>query len=141
MPPMLRNILAVRVGIVPGAVAVTSGEALGHTVLPAPAGPDMKDPAQLATLMDQLPVGALVSVLLASALVSFVGAAAATAPSRTSRTRVGLVVGGVLMLFGCANLVATPHPGWMVVGTFAAFLPAAYAGAGLVLRWREGQQS
>lgn len=128
---MGRSILAVVLGIVLGGVVVGGVEYVGRLAYPPPAGMDMNNPEVVKEYVAQAPVGALLFVPLAWALGSLAGGTLAAKLSRQSHTRNALIVGGVLMVFGIANLVMIPSPLWMWVVGIAVFLPAAYLGAKL----------
>ncbi len=86
----------------------------------------------------QVPLGAMVFVILAYAAGSFGGGWVAARLAAARKLRHALVVGGVLMLAGVSNLVTIPHPTWMVIATLVVFLPLAYAGGRLAQRGAAG---
>lgn len=69
----LRKFLSILLGIILGSIAVFIVETIGHLIFPPPAGIDVTDPEQLKQVIEQLPIGALIFVLLAWAIGSFVG--------------------------------------------------------------------
>lgn len=124
---MLRPILAVAAGLATAFVVVLAGEAIGHWLYPPPPGVDVTKPEHLATLMEQLPAGAMAAILAAWAAGSFAGGAVA---GRLGRHRgSGLLVGVGMLLAGAVTMIAIPHPKWFVLASVPiALVPAWLAG-------------
>jgi hypothetical protein len=133
--PNVRRLLVVLAGVVLGGIVVALVEGVGHAVFPPPAGVDLTDPEQLAAIMDTIPVGAKLFVVLAWLLGSLSGGwAAVRAAGRLEvgpALRLALVVGTVLLLFGAYTLVTIPHPLWMAGLGILLPLPSAWLGARL----------
>jgi hypothetical protein len=125
---MLRGILGVLAGVVTGSLVVFGAEFAGHALYPPPAGVDFNDPAALRTLMDVIPLGAKVSVLVAWALGIFVGSAIAVVVAQRQSWPAWHTA---LILFGFAlvTMVQIPHPDWMVLGATALTLASAISAA------------
>ena len=126
---MLRAILGILAGLVVGVITIMAIETLGHAMFPSPPGLNPNDPAQLAQMMDAIPVGAKLAVLLAWFLGVLVGGIAAMAVSRR-RTWTVWVVASVLFSFAVLNMFLIPHPVWMMAGAVAV----ALAGGGFATR-------
>ncbi len=135
---LLRNILAIVAGVLLGGVAIMVVQMIGHQVYPVSAELDVNDKAAMRAFVAGLPVGALLFVIVAYAIGSFVAGALAAYIGHGARTRHALVAGAVLMLAGIMNLVAIPHPVWFSVLTVVVFLPLAWLGARLVASAGEG---
>ncbi|MCC6837959.1 MAG: hypothetical protein IT234_05420, partial [Bacteroidia bacterium] len=45
-------------------------------------------------------------------------------------------IGGILMGLGAINLFTIPHPTWMIIISLIVFLPSAYLGGWLGLKWK-----
>ena len=136
---MFRRIAAVVAGL-PGSVAlIMAVQALGVRLYPPPPGTDFTDPAELAALTAQMPLGALLMVELSYAAGSLAGGALVglVAPARTRGPL--LVVGGLLTLAGFANLAALPHPLWFAVLSTLTYVPCVFLGAAAVARRRAGR--
>ena len=131
---MGRSILAVIAGVVFGGILVWAVEKIGHAVYPLPEGFDPTDMEQLKVIVQQLPVGALLFVLLAWAVGSLGGGALAAWLARRAGVNHALIVGGILMLFSIINMFMIPHPTWFWIAGLLVFLPAAYLGARIAER-------
>lgn len=126
---MMRQVLAVLIGIVVCGLVVGLVEMLNLRLYPAPSGMDFHDPVQVAAHVANLPVAALVIVLIAWTLGSWVGGATAARISRHWPRACALVI-AVFMVAGVAyNVIVLPHPLWMSVLGLALPIPAALAGA------------
>ena len=131
---MIRGIVGVCIGLVAAVVVIGALEAAGHAVYPPPPGIDLHDPEALKTIIDQLPRGAIVMVLVAWGLGSLVGGFTAAAVAGRARVVCGLIVGAVLMTFAAITMVMIPHPVWFMNLSVAVILPPAGLGA-LAAKW------
>ncbi len=129
---MGRSILAVVAGLVLGVVIIAAVEYMSHMAYPPPPGLDMKDPEAMKAMVANLPVGALLFLLLAWALGSFGGGWLAARLSQRLQMRHAMIVGALLMLAGIMNMIMIPHPTWLWVLGITVYLPAAYLGARLI---------
>lgn len=142
MGSLLRSVLSVLLGTVVGLVIIAGIEAVAHAVYPLPPGINPMDPAALKAAMADLPVRALLFVLLAWATATLIGAWLSARMVRRSRMLHGMIVGVLLLVGGIANMLMIPHPVWFWVLGVALFLPAAYLGAKLAMgSSRRGEDS
>lgn len=131
---VLRRILGVILGfVVASAVMMLIEFTNGHLFYPelGRAAQGMKDPTQIAALMAQAPVGALLVVVLAWLLGAIAGGWAATRIARTESSTAALSLGLLLTLAGIANNLMIPPPLWFWVLGLAVMLPGAWYGARL----------
>lgn len=117
MKPAFRALLGLLAGMMVAVAVIATIEAIGHKIWPLPATTgNSKDPAVIATLLAQAPLGALASVVLAwwagAAGGAWIGFRFAGQPHARA---VGLGVAGVIWLATAANLLLIPHPVWMMV--------------------------
>ncbi len=132
---MVRQILAVLVGILACGLVVGLVETLNLRLYPAPPGIDFHDPTQVAAHVAKLPAAAFAIVLAAWALGSFAGGWMAGTISR-HWPRACAVGVAAFMLAGVAyNVLVLPHPLWMNVLGLLLPIPAALLGA----RFRRGR--
>jgi len=129
---MLRAIFAFLVGAVAMSLTVAGVQMIGHQLWPLPTGIDPNSHAQMATIVESMPIAAKAWVVLAYVLATAVAVLVATAIARTRWKGLGIAL-GVLMVTLCAiNILMLPHPAWMIVATLAIPLPIAMG----VARWR-----
>ena len=127
MNTIWRGVLAVVLGFVTLGVTGMIAEMIGHVIFPPPAGLDLSDPAAIG----KLPIGALVSVLMAWALATFAAAWVAARVAAGGQLAFGLSMGILGLVAAIATMLMIPHPTWMWILGIAEFLPAAYLGAKL----------
>ncbi len=123
MSPNFRNMLAVVAGAVTNALVVAGGEMLTARLFPVAANFGEADlralpPQAFATILGVTLVGALSSGLVAGRLAA------------TPR-RVGIIIGGLLLVVNTLNAFSFWHPGWFRAA--ALVLPGALGWLGA--RW------
>ena len=131
---ILKLIAAVFVGLMIGVIVIFIIETLGHSLYPPPPGIDLTNSDAMAEIIQQAPVGALLFVILAYAIGSFVGGAVTHLIGRFPKQIDALITGLILLIFGAYNLINIPHPLWMVILGLLCFLPSAYFGGWVVRR-------
>lgn len=128
MNPVLRNILAVLVGVV---VCMVLNGVLLHLMMravPPPDGFDANDPATYTLLQGRH----FLSPFVAHAVPSLVGGLLAALIAATRKMTWALVVGGVHLLGGIAAAFMIPAPAWFVaLDLLVAYIPMAWIGAKL----------
>ena len=110
--PLVRGVVATLAGLVVAMLVVGVVEMAGHALFPPPEGLDVTKPEDQARLMEVIPLGAKVAVVVAWFLGALAGSAVAAFIARTIRP--GWVVTGVLVLAGMYTTQMFPHPWWMV---------------------------
>jgi hypothetical protein len=124
---MLRQILGLLAGLATAVATVAVVEGAGHMVFPPPPGTDLAKPDDLETIIDKLPVGAIVAVLVAWAAGAFLGGAVAARV--TGRASSAWMIGVAMLLAGIATMLAIPHPFWFQMASVpASLVPAWLAG-------------
>lgn len=121
---MLRLILGILAGAVVGVVVIGLVEGVGHMIFPPPRGVDLTDPAQLKSVMSQVPVQAKIAVLIAWLLGILAGASTANLVAGRRRWA-GRAVALLLFAFAAWTMVSIPHPAWFMAGAVVAALVAA----------------
>lgn len=124
---MIRLILGCLAGLAVAVGVVFLGEMIGHSIYPPPPDVDLSNPGALSTLIEKLPLGAIVAVLVAWAAGAFVGGAVAA--RITGRQSSAWLIGAAMLLAGIATMLAIPHPFWFQMASVpAALVPAWLAG-------------
>jgi hypothetical protein len=131
----IRKALSVIAGMVAGFIVVSIVEAFSSQVFPVPDGLDIKDRADLAWYVSTLPATAFLFVLGAHILGAFVAGFTCVAVSRTGWMMGALFCGGVILAGGIANLFIIPHPTWFRIVDVLVYLPSAWFGGLLALRF------
>lgn len=121
---MVRIILGLICGAVAAVILVFALETLGHLIFPPPEGLDLKDPEVQKTLMEQIPLGAKIAVLIAWFAGAFGGGIAAA--RITKKAWAAWAIGSFMLLMSGITLTMFPHPAWMIVGAVILPLLAAW---------------
>lgn len=127
---MLRAGLGLIAGAVAAFLCVMVLETAGHMAFPPPEGLDISDPEQLATLMDEIPLGAKIAVLAAWAIATFVGGVVAAKVARRGVWPAWAIAGFMLLMIAI-NLAMIPHPAWMIVAAVVLTVGAGTAAASM----------
>ncbi|MCG8459212.1 MAG: hypothetical protein MI919_23290 [Holophagales bacterium] len=127
MPPALRNVLAVVLGIVAGSAVNMGLVTLGPHVIPPPPGVDVTDTESLAASMHLFEARHFVFPFLAHALGTLVGALVAFLLARSHPQRLAFGIGAFFLLGGIAASFMVPAPAWfMALDLIVAYLPMAW---------------
>lgn len=128
---MGRTVLGVLAGLLAMFVVITAVELLGARLYPPPAGLDLQDPAALATMVAQMPLGALAFVVLAWALGALAGGWVAARIGRPHPRIAAAIVGLAVVAGVLTMIVSIPHPLWMSALGVLLPVPLALTGARL----------
>ena len=122
---MIKNILAVILGLIIGNIAIMSLHYLGLYFYPLPEGVDMSDMTAIAEYVKIAPLGSLLMVMLAHIGGTFIAGVSTTLLSK--EIVVAYIVGGFFTISGIWNLYLLPHPMWFNIEV-VLYLPAAVFG-------------
>lgn len=132
---MLRNILGLLAGLIVGFITIGLVEALGHKIFAAE-GFDPTDPQGIKAYGATAGFGAMLFVVLAWVVGSFVGGLVCSLVAKSSKIVWGAAIGGIMLGASLLNLFSLPHPLWMKLSVLVAFIPPALAGARLGMKLR-----
>jgi hypothetical protein len=127
----LQSIRAVLLGLIVAALIIAAVEGVGHHLYPLPAGLDVNNAEALAAAIAQLPVGALMTVLIGWALGAFAGGWLAARIAPVAPLRHAIVLAVLLLAAGVADMMTIPHPIWFVAAAVLIFPLFAFLGARL----------
>jgi hypothetical protein len=131
---MLRNIISVITGLIVASVLIAVVTSVSHQIYSPPSDFNFRDKEALKELMNTLPKGALLFVILAHAVGSFGGGLTTSFIATKNRTQFTLITGGIILLMGIANLYMIPHPIWFMIADVLVYLPFAYLGGLLAIK-------
>ena len=136
---IIRNILAIIVGIVIGGAVNMSLIMLGPLVIPPPAGVDVTNTQSLIASIHLFEVRHFVFPFLAHALGTLVGALVAFLIAGSHRSIFAYTVGAVSLAGGIAASVMIPAPLWFIVlDLVVAYIPMAWIGTVIGRRIKSG---
>lgn len=129
MNAIIKNILAVIIGLfIGGAVNMAIIMASGF-IIPPPEGADLKTMEGLKAAMHLMEPKHFLLPFLAHALGTLVGAFIASKIAATNKLKFAIIIGLCFLVGGIMNIVMLPSPIWFtVVDLGLAYIPMAYLG-------------
>lgn len=128
MNPILRNIIAVILGLVGGSVVNMGLVQLGHSTMPIE-GVDSGDMEALARAMPSLEAQYFVFPFLAHAVGTLLGAFLAGLIGVKHKMKLAMGIGVLFLLGGIAASFMLPAPVWFIAADLIlAYLPMAWLG-------------
>ena len=129
MHPVLRNILAVVLGLVVGSAVNMGIIMISGSIIPPPNGADITTMEGLKSTMHLFGPEHYVFPFLAHALGTLVGAFVAAKIAATNKVKFALAIGAFFFLGGAINAYLLPAPTWFLILDLAgAYFPMAYLG-------------
>lgn len=112
---MIRKIAGMAFGALIAITLIIVVQMIGHAVYPPPPGIDFGDPAAIATLMFEVPAGALLFVILSYIIGTFGGGMLAALVARETPMLFAAIVGALVLVGTVMNIFVIPHPTWFAV--------------------------
>jgi hypothetical protein len=128
---MMRNILAVIIGVVVGFIIVFIGDATTHKLNPANDNLNEMDKETLKAYIEGMPMYVMIIMVLFWLIAAFVGGLVSGKVNKAQWKNVSLITGGILLAATLLNLFMYPHPAWMWIVALVLIVPAAYLGGKL----------
>ena len=124
---ILRNTLAVIVGLIIGSIVNMGIVIFGGKLIPPPEGVDVTSMETLAKHIHLFEPIHFVAPFLAHALGTLFGAIAAAWLAVSHPGKMAFVVGVLFLLGGISNVILLPSPLWFnILDVVAAYLPMSY---------------
>ncbi len=132
MNPILRNILAVIVGIVVGGIVNSALVNIGPMVVPLPEGADVSSMEALANSMKLFTPVNFLFPFLAHAVGTLVGAFLAAKIAASHKMKLAIGIGFLFLLGGITAAAMLGGPVWfIVVDLVLAYIPMGFLGGKL----------
>lgn len=129
MHSILRNILAVVLGLVVGSAVNMGIIMISGSIIPPPNGADITTMEGLKSTMHLFGPEHYIFPFLAHALGTLVGAFVAAKIAATNKIKFALAIGAFFFLGGAINAYMLPAPTWFLILDLAgAYFPMAYLG-------------
>lgn len=129
MHPILRNVLAVVLGLVVGSAVNMGIIMISGSIIPPPNGADITTMEGLKSTMHLFGPEHYIFPFLAHALGTLVGAFVAAKIAATNKVKFALAIGAFFFLGGAINAYMLPAPTWFLILDLAgAYFPMAYLG-------------
>lgn len=124
---IVRNILAVVVGLIVGNVVNMAIIAAGHAIMPPPAGFDGSSMEGVASTIHLLEPLDYIVPFLAHAAGPFFGILAALFIAANSHKTIAIILGILFLVGGIAANIMIPAPTWYrIVDLLFAYVPTAF---------------
>jgi hypothetical protein len=139
MSNVLRNILAVLVGMMVGGAVNMALITLSPSIIPPPPGVDVTSAESLSRTIHLFAPRHFVMPFLAHALGTLVGALVAYLIAGSYKARIAWVIGVISLCGGVAASVMIPAPTWFIaLDLLVAYLPMAWLGIQIGARMQHG---
>ena len=112
---MLRNVIAVIIGLFAGMALNMGILEINYLAYPIPEGLDINNPAQLQDYLDTLPALAFLVVMVAHLAQSFGGGWVAARLGSSRPMLLAMIVGTVSLAGGAGMMTMVKGPGWMAI--------------------------
>lgn len=122
---MLRLVAGVIAGVVSGFVVIYVVEQVGHQIWPVATELDLKDKAAAAAFLAGMPLGGLITVVVAWILGAYTGSVVGLLAADRRRIA-GLIPAAVVFAATVLVLFVLPHPLWMAVGGLGGIVAAGW---------------
>lgn len=137
MKEILRNILAVILGVIAGSIVNMGLIMTGGALVPPPAGADSSSMESLKASMHLFGPEHFVFPFLAHALGTLAGALVAALIASRHKMKFSLGIGSLFLLGGITNSFLLPAPAWFIaLDLTLAYIPMGYLGGRLAGRER-----
>lgn len=132
MNPVVKNIIAIVVGIVIGGIVNMGIVMISGSVVPLPEGVDPSSMESIKANMHLYEAKHFIMPFLAHAIGTLVGAIIAYKIAATHRSKMALSIGFFFLLGGIMNVMMLPSPLWFnTLDLLVAYIPMALIGAKL----------
>lgn len=135
MSPILKNIIAVVVGIVVGSIVNMAIISISGSIIPPPEGADVTTMEGLKNSMHLFEPKNFVFPFLAHALGTIVGAFLVAKIAASHKMKFAYAIGFFFLLGGITNVFLLPSPTWFtLLDLIGAYLPMAFIGGKLATK-------
>jgi hypothetical protein len=133
MNPIIRNILAVIVGVIVGGIVNYGIIEIGYLIIPPPEGTDVTTPEGFEAAVKLFQPINFIMPFLAHALGTFVGALLAALIAANRKMIFALVIGLFFLAGGIYMIILVPSPTWFtILDLVVAYIPMAFIAGKLV---------
>ncbi|MEM7086749.1 MAG: hypothetical protein AAF489_11235 [Bacteroidota bacterium] len=135
MNPVVKNILAVIIGLIIGSAVNMGLVLISGSVIPPPEGADVTTMEGLKESMHLFEKKHFIFPFLAHALGTLVGALVAALIAATRKMTFAMVIGVFFLIGGIVNFYLLPAPTWFgAIDILGAYIPMAWMGGKLATR-------
>jgi hypothetical protein len=125
---MLNRLMSILVGCSVGIAIIFLMEMVSQMIYPLPEGFTPVTHEDWARLMEMMPTGAIVMVMVGYVAAGFAAGIVTTVIAKENKLRNAMIAAGILTVLGAINAFAIPHPLWFRIGVLVVYFASAYAG-------------
>ena len=141
MNPLVKNILAVILGLIIGSIVNMGIIMISGSIIPPPQDADITTMEGLKSTMHLFEPKHFIFPFLAHALGTFIGAIIAAIIAATHKTKLALAIGVFFLIGGIANVIMLPSPIWFaILDLGAAYIPMGFVAGKLVIKLQKNNQ-
>lgn len=135
MNSIVRNTLAILVGIALGSIVNLAIISISGSIIPPPKGADLTTTEGLKASMHLFQPINFLMPFLAHSIGTFVGALATALIAASGKTILALVIGFFFLIGGIASVLMLPSPLWFtIIDLVFAYIPIAWIASVIVKR-------
>lgn len=135
MKPLVKNILAVVLGLIIGSLVNMGIIMISGSIIPPPQDADITTMEGLKSTMHLFEPKHFLFPFLAHALGTFIGAVAAAMIAATHKIKFALAIGVLFLIGGIVNVIMLPSPIWFsILDLGAAYIPMGLIAGRLVVK-------
>lgn len=135
MNAIIRNILAVFIGIIIGSAVNMGIIMISGSIIPPPEGADVTSIESLKATIHLFEPRHFIFPFLAHAIGTFVGAFLAALVAATHKMKFALGIGIFFLAGGISSVMTLPSPTWFIVlDVVVAYIPMAYLAGKLTIK-------
>ena len=135
MNPLVKNILAVILGIIIGSLVNMGIIMISGSIIPPPQDADITTMEGLKSTMHLFEPKHFIFPFLAHALGTFVGAIIAATIAATHKIKFAIAIGVFFLIGGIVNVMMLPSPIWFtILDLGGAYIPMGFIAGKLVIK-------
>jgi len=135
MNPILKNILAVVIGIIIGSLVNMGIIMISRSIIPPPQDADITTMEGLKSSMHLFEPKHFIFPFLAHALGTFIGAIVAAIIAATHKATFAIIIGVFFLIGGIVNVIMLPSPIWFsILDLGAAYIPMGFVAGRFVIK-------
>lgn len=135
MNPLVKNILAVVLGLIIGSLVNMGIIMISGSIIPPPQDADITTMEGLKSTMHLFEPKHFIFPFLAHALGTFLGAVVAAMIAATHKIKFALAIGVFFLIGGIVNVIMLPSPIWFsILDLGAAYIPMGLIAGRLVVK-------
>jgi hypothetical protein len=134
---MLNRVMSILVGCSVGIAVIFLMEMVSQMIYPLPEGFTPVTHEDWTRLMEMVPTGAIVMVMIGYLVAGFAAGIVTTVIAKENKLRNSMITAGILTVLGAINAFLIPHPVWFRIGVLVVYFASAYAGHLIAVKFRK----